>query len=424
MSACLVAVSTLARRRWCPFVFAAALGCGLSGCQSGPPAQPDLQPALQKVAKSGYVADHPYATAERSEVWSYDGGRLDVSFIAPSAGGTGGFPLIVYLPGLGESASSGGLWRRAWAQAGYAVLAVQPQELTQQVWASPMALEGDFEALAKKEYSAQSAARRIDVLKFALGELQRQASSGNPLYRSVDLSRIALAGFDLGGQTVSLFAGGIASGPGARAHDARLRAAIILSPFPARSDRAAAAHWAALSLPVLSITGTADGDPLGLVGEPALRQDPWKMMPPGGKYLLVLTGGSHEVLAGDGLVNPESQRQSGQGDHASRSATRQRRRGGSGQPGGGAGDELNMTDSSDRPLRLVDASSTSETHRGGRSSRGDAGARGYDLRHVAAIEDVSTAFLDASIKSDARARKWLAEEAVPWLRGSAVLRAK
>jgi hypothetical protein len=176
-------------------------------------------------------------------------------------------------------------------------------------------------------------------------------------------------------------------------------------------------------LRVVSITGSDDEDPLGLVGAPALRQDPWKSLPPGGKYLLVLAGGNHEVLAGDSLINPESLRQSAQGEGSSRAGAR-RRRGGWEPQGGSPGDEPNLRDSGDTRFDLADSSAAPEARRRGRSSGRDSGPRGYDMRQIAAVEDLSTAFLDATVKDEARAQTWLAEDAAGWLRGSALLKAK
>ena len=47
-------------------------------------------------------------------------------------------PVVVYLPGLGQSAAAGATWRAAWASAGYAVLAVQPLDDDALAWTSAM----------------------------------------------------------------------------------------------------------------------------------------------------------------------------------------------------------------------------------------------------------------------------------------------
>ncbi len=396
-----------------------ALAWSLSGCQTRPPAPPDLESALQRLAESGYRSQRGYDTALRHEVWSRGEEQLDVSFIAPAASGDAPFPLLVYLPGLGESSSSGAVWRRAWAQAGYAVLSVQPMELTQRIWASPLAREGDFRMLAEKEFSAASAVHRIESLKFALDELRRRARAGDPLYRSADLTRIVLAGFDLGAQTVSLVA---SEPPGSQtaAGQSALRAMITLSPVPRRTDGVRTTRFGSGSLPVLSITGTEDADPLGLIDAPALRQAPWHAMPPGDKYLLVLAGGTHAMLAGDGLFDPYS-RQTAGGE--SGGAGRKQRRGGRRRGGGNTGDESNLTDSAREPMLLAEASGAGEAQ-SRRSGAQPEGQRAYDLRQIAAVEDVACAFIDAFVKQDARARQWLAQDAARWLGATALLKFK
>ena len=404
------------------FVLALALAWSMSGCQSGPPALPDLATALQRLAESGYRPQRAYETEALHDVWSRGELQLDVSFVAPSSPGEGPFPLLVYLPGLGQSSSSGALWRRAWAQAGYAVLAVQPMEWTRRVWASDLAREGDFQALAHKAFSASAAAERIEALSFAIGELKRRASAGAVPYRSADPSHVVLAGFDLGAQTVALVAGEASPGLEPKVSGAGVRAVIILSPYPRRDIGAQRTRFAALSLPALSITGSEDEDPLGVVNDPALRQQPWRSMPPGGKYLLVLAGGTHAMLAGDGLSDPYSGQSAGSGD--SGDVAQKRRHGGRGRRAGGdTGDQMNLADSARAPMLLADESGTGEA-RGRRSDTRASGPRAYDLRQIAAVEDVGAAFLDAYVKDAARAREWLAEDAVHWLGASATLKVK
>jgi dienelactone hydrolase len=407
------------------FLIAIAVVLGASGCQSRPPtppAPPDLEPKLQALVQSGYVPDRRYATEALLETWNDGDQELEVSFVAPATPGGGPYPLIVYLPGLGEPPGSGALWRRAWAEAGYAVLAVQPRQLTERIWASSTAREGDFESLAREAFSARSAAERIATLRFALDELARRAGAGSSVYRLADRSRIVLAGFDLGAQTVSLAAGEAAPGVPAGAGNPPVRAAIILSPYATRKDAGDSARFAAISLPVLSITGTDDSDPFGVVSDPVLRQGPWGAMPPGHKYLLVLFGGTHALLAGNGMFDPYSASAARGGDAGSGGQKRRRGRKGR-RSDGDAGDELNLTGAGSEPTFVADASGAGEA-RARRGGAGAAGPRAYELRQIAAVEDVGAAFLDAFVKNDHRARDWLALDAARWLRASAALKVK
>ena len=83
--------------------------------------------------------------------------------------GEGNFPLIVYLPGLGESAEGGAAWRRSWAEAGYAVLAIQPETISR-IWTSPAARSGEFRELAREQFSARALDHRQTILQKALAE--------------------------------------------------------------------------------------------------------------------------------------------------------------------------------------------------------------------------------------------------------------
>lgn len=174
--------------------------------------------------------------------------------------------------------------------------------------------DGEFQELATTAYSVSAAAVRIETLAFALDELKRRARAGAAPYGRVDPSTIVLAGFDLGAQTATLVAGGSLPQRQPKASVPGVRAVIILSPSSRRNDAADQARFAALTLPTLSITGTEDVDPFGLVSEPALRQEPWNLMPPGEKYLLVLAGGNHAMLAGNGLFDSNSRQSAGAGD--------------------------------------------------------------------------------------------------------------
>ncbi|GAB3388481.1 alpha/beta hydrolase [Azotobacter armeniacus] len=73
--------------------------------------------------------------------WQVAGQAVEVSWLAPEQAKSA--PLILYLPGLGEGSRAGAQWRRAWAEAGYAVLSVQPQPYRRAVYSRPEAQAGE-----------------------------------------------------------------------------------------------------------------------------------------------------------------------------------------------------------------------------------------------------------------------------------------
>ena len=112
--------------------FLAITACAglLTGCFFGPsPLSPEEQAekAGEFIAKGGYSPKRLYEIDSIHEIWRHDGQAIEISMLAPKTSGR--YPLIVYLPGLGEHADGGRLWRETWAKAGYAVFSVQPIEI-------------------------------------------------------------------------------------------------------------------------------------------------------------------------------------------------------------------------------------------------------------------------------------------------------
>ena len=236
-----------------------ALGVALAGCRSAAPAPPKPELELQKLADRGYLGGRHYQTTALRETWVDGEAPLDVSLILPV--GDGPFPLVIYLPGLGESAAAGSLWREAWAQSGYAVLTVQPVALGESVLRSDKARAGDFLGLAREYFSAPALNARTQHLTYALGELRRRAQGGTAPYARIDTRRVALAGFDLGAQSAAALIGERLDGAGPVGAAWDIRAAVLLSPYVERGTDGATDRFSAIGVPVLSVTGTEDADP-------------------------------------------------------------------------------------------------------------------------------------------------------------------
>lgn len=397
---------------WVAPLAAAACFLFISGCASTAPAHKhDNARQEQEAVSPGYRPDRKYATTTLRENWQDGDTTLDVALVAPSEPGV--FPLVIYLPGLGESANGGVLWRNAWAEAGYAVLSVQPVTLGEAVWASSQARNADFPSLARKYFNQAALEARLKIVDYVIGETRRRAKNGMAGYAGLDLSRVAIAGFDLGAQTASIIAGEKSRSAGIHTGAWNIRAAIALSPYADLAAVGLEQHYAAMSMPVLSITGTEDADPLGAT-PPSLRRAPWQYMPGGDKYLLLLEGGTHGLLAGAGMID-----KSRQGEVLPRE--RKGRRGNGGDSGGPImWKEADFGGSGGSRRR---GGSSSENPGGGRDS-GRSNPQTFNIKHIAAIQSVSTAFLDATAKSDPVAREWLARNAARWLGDAAALQRK
>ncbi|KKC23883.1 alpha/beta hydrolase family protein [Sphingomonas sp. SRS2] len=203
--------------------------------------------------------------------------------------GAAKLPVILFSHGLGGSLDAGAIWAQGWAEAGFAVVNVQHPGSDSAIFGKPgfkSALGGD-----------QLMARAGDI-QFVIGELGRRVIEGTCDLKRIDMARIGMAGHSFGAQTVQAIAGQqflfVMEPP---MSDPRVRAAIGFSPSPPLIGSPAEA-FARIRIPFLSITGTEDAVPSVYPVTALQRQEPFRMMPPGDKFLLVLNGATHEMLAG------------------------------------------------------------------------------------------------------------------------------
>jgi len=383
----------------------------LAGCSATPVQKPDIA-KVNQFAGSGYQTDDHFGIATTYANWITGFRDFDISLTIPAKPGP--LPLVIYLPALGETRSAGEIWRTAWAQSGYAVLSLQPLVTDARVWSSEQARSGDFALLARERYSPKAMTERIEALQTAMAELKRRhTGSQSPLDR-IDFSRVAVAGYDMGAYTAMVVAGESIRGVPEPVLPFPIRAVIALSPYSDFSGTPFGERYAGIHGPVLSITSENDTDALGVVTSPSIRKAPFETMPGGSKYLLTLSGIPHSGMSGGGSVaassevdHPRGKTGGSQGgdsrapDGASRGG---RRKGGMG--GGGSVDGGRMA--GERP---------------GMSSTARISPTSLAISE-AAIQGVTTAFLDAYVKQDSIAREWLDKDASRWLRDRGEIKRK
>jgi len=142
------------------------------------------------------------------------------------------------------------------------------------------------------------------------------------------------------------------------------------------------------------VTSDKDIDPFGLVTSPSVRKAPFKYMDGGEKYLLSLKNVSYRTLAGGEIAATAEDGRAAEMDRTSMAP-----------PEGGRGDRRHIRDA---------------RFGGGAGRRGAASeqlAPTVQALGVAAVQGVTTAFLDAYVKDDPIAREWLEKDATRWLRG-------
>jgi dienelactone hydrolase len=383
-------------------LLSAALVCGATfGCAGKSTGKAEAAAAKVYVER-GYTPEHRLETTAIRDTWMIDSEPVDITLIAPAQ--VASYPLVIYLPGLGEAADAGLAWRQAWAQAGYAVLSAQPTRYGVAVWSSSRARGGDFLDIAKDAFGVPSLATRTQVARGLFDEVSRRhRAARDTAVGRIDMTRVAVAGYDLGAQTAMMVAGESVPGVESMQAGEGVKCVIALSPYADFSGMGVESNFRSIRLPVLAVTSAQDTDAYGLVTSAAVRRAPFQYMPAGQKYLLVLSVAPHSLFGGAGTPSQGKGKYTGQGS-----------------PGSEGGTEA------DTPILSEEATVTDARQRKKNRSDGATGGSSSAQRakEIAQVQSVTTAFLDAFVKDDSIASEWLSRNAKPWLGETADLQSK
>lgn len=203
-------------------------------------------PSLADTVCDGAIAD---ASRDRT---------IPVRVRMPDAG-TGKAPVILFSHGLGGTVDAGTDFAREWAKAGFMVVHVQHPGSDQAVWQGQNNPRG---ALVRAGSGEQLRDRVADMRRVA-DAIAAGGLAGRCSLARADASRMGAAGHSFGAHTVMALAGQRFGPLGALGLDPRFKAIAALSPTAPRNDAAQApAAFGAVSIPVLSATGSRDGSPL------------------------------------------------------------------------------------------------------------------------------------------------------------------
>ncbi|MGR8930663.1 MAG: hypothetical protein ACU836_08470 [Gammaproteobacteria bacterium] len=399
------------QRRLIHYIFLVASAGVISACSfQAPPLSEgqQIEKLRQFIGTGGYSPAREYRISWITESWLHGDQTLEVSLTVPVESGT--YPVVVYLPGVGEDASAGCLWRENWAKAGYLVFTVQTGAIAKAlVDLKPLSDiddkdEADEDRVKRRRadslrgselryrghqlFSEQALKVRIEQLLWAYDQFKRRAASGQAWFAKADLSRQYIAGYDAGAQTVAAFIGENVAIQ-LPSTDLKPQAAILISPMVDPAKGNIDHRYRNIHIPFLAITAETDNDPYG-ISSPRVRTAVWEYASGAQHYLLLLKNADHRLLAGAGW-------REGAGFDDRRYDS------GSWEPeffrrheGGGA-HRRSRNDEMGTPFRLP--------HQ----------ARVEAYRSVAAVFSVTNAFLDGIDKADNFAALWLKELAPNWL---------
>lgn len=379
----------------------------LLACSSAPDKrQKPEDPALRSLTEHAYSPGPSVETRQHTETLDGPDGSLQISLIAPSLAGS--YPLVIYLPGLGDQVTGGEPWRKAWAGAGYAVLSVQDRQDGMPLLASEKARRGDIGGMARDASSSERRATRIKNTLFALKTAQQRAQQNQPLFASIDFSRVVVAGFDTGAFAALAFSAEAGS-PAPAGAIPGLKGIIAISPAPSENFNAHG-RYGATHLPVLLVSSDADFDEYGIINDIGIRIAPFQAMPKEDKYLLSFKQIGHRALSGDTSSRmPDDMQESRQRKNGDKGGPPGG--GGRGGPGGGGGPNGG---GGGRPGMDGGGPDMGKGPDGGPDQQGGPGQGGQALQTV--MNSVSLAFLQAYVHQNEQALDWLSLDAPRWLR--------
>jgi hypothetical protein len=318
-------------------------------------------------------------------------------------------PVIIYLPALGDADDAPSKWVELWARAGYAVICIQPLDDDARIWTTPEARSGDFERVARGRFTDDLMADRLARLASLVKQTYTRSKSNEPALAGLDWSRVALAGSDLGAYTVQTVAALAPEQLKAAGWPFTPVAYIALSPFSWRAARSAAPASPPASAhgPVLMISARDDVDAYGVITDVGLRHQAFDALVSGDDFYLELNSATHRWLEGvtTDLNSP---------DTVARRPPAPRDANGTTRPVP-TGDTDGVAPEDDVSPDVTAKMAASRKEREIQA----ANARSRLLTRAAmsevGVEDVSVAFLDATVRQDTRARAWLIDGAPAWL---------
>ena len=205
-------------------------------------------------------------------------------------------PVIVFSHGLGGSNEKCAYLGQAWASQGFVSVHLQHLGIDDQVWKLKIRPIKELKDVYSQHWTGRTQANDI---RFVLNVLDGIVTGGTPFGQMLDMSRVGVAGYDLGGLAAMLLAGQAPPDNRHDLRDPRVKAIVVMSPPVA--DQAAyipiPVSYKTMSTPALFFTGTEDD---GVVGSTKSwqRRIPFDQMQGQDRFLITYRDADHLIYGG------------------------------------------------------------------------------------------------------------------------------
>jgi predicted dienelactone hydrolase len=215
------------------------------------------------------------------------------------------WPVVLFSHGLCGSRAGSPFLGKHWAARGYVAVFLQHPGSDESVWKDqPLAKRM---AAMREAASGKNYLRRAQDVPAVLDQLAKwNGETGHELAERLDARNVGMSGHSFGGHTTQAVAGQKFPLGGQGLTDARVKAAIVMSPSaPDRGDINAA--FGSVKIPWLLMTGTHDTAAIGSQ-TPESRRRVFPALAPGDKFELVLDKGEHSAFTERPLPGDREQR--------------------------------------------------------------------------------------------------------------------
>ncbi|MEI6234750.1 MAG: dienelactone hydrolase [Planctomycetota bacterium] len=202
-------------------------------------------------------------------------------------------PVILFSHGLGGSREGSVFLGTHWASRGYVAVFLQHPGSDTSVWKDkPFAVRM---TAMREAASAPNFLLRVKDVPAVLNQLELwNKTEGHALAGRLDIARVGMSGHSFGAVTTQAVSGQKYPIGTVTYTDARIKAALVLSPSAPRTGDVKQA-FGDIKLPWMIMTGTNDTSPIGNATAES-RLLVYDALPTGGKYELVLNKAEHSVF--------------------------------------------------------------------------------------------------------------------------------
>ncbi|MCY2975982.1 MAG: dienelactone hydrolase [Planctomycetota bacterium] len=215
-------------------------------------------------------------------------------------------PVVLFSHGLGGTRQGNPYLGEHWSGRGYVVVFMQHIGSDESVWKDAPILQRM--AAMKQAANLQNTLNRFKDVTSVIDQLERwNTSKESELNGRMDLSRVGMSGHSFGAVTTQGVSGQRTRTGSAQFTDARIKAAVIMSPNSPKNGGEPTKLFGGVSIPWMLMTGSRD---IAAVGDADVesRLAVFPGLPAGNKYQLVLDEGEHEAFSDHALPGNKSKR--------------------------------------------------------------------------------------------------------------------